>query len=1577
MSNATKKKTNLSMEEKRALLARKLRTEVDSAKSPGVSGKERTTFVGEAWPPLTPDPDGRFLPFPLTDIQEAYLLGRVGGFELGGFSVHEYIEVDCPYDETQLIAFNQACQRLIERHDMLRATIEPDGRLRVLEEVPTYVIPSTDLTGRPEEVVQGTLAKIREEMSHEVIDTYTWPAFNIRATRIGQRLVRLHFSFDILMMDASSLSLLYKELFHLTRNPEVTLPPLALTFRDYVLTRKKIRDTAHYKQARDYWFGHLDELPPAPELPLAVAPETLSAPRFSRRIYTLSAGVWRRLKDRGAKAGLTVSGILLAAFAEILTIWSKPPRFTINLTQFDRLSLHPQINDIVGDFTSLLLVQIDNTFAESFERRADRIQKQLWENLSHNAISAVEVLRELTRRRGGDYATMPVVFTSMLGLGSVEEDMLPSNWLGEFVYNITQTPQVWIDHQVFEYNGELIFNWDCVDELFPPGLLDEMFAAYCRLLELLSIDESAWQRGSLYELLLTEQLAKRAIVNDTAGAVSPALLHDFFIAQARERPDAPAVIAPGRTLSYGELLDLAKRTAHWLQRHDVAPNTPANTLIAVVMEKGWEQVVAVLGILMAGGAYLPIDAHLPAARRNDLLTDGEAHLALTQPRFSDLEWPDGTRRFVISEENLAQEAANVEEASVTETATGPEELAYVIYTSGSTGRPKGVMIDHRGAVNTILDINRRFTVTQADRVLCLSALNFDLSVYDIFGVLAAGGVLVIPEEEGLRDPAHWQALMFEHGITLWNTVPALKQMLVEHLESRAEPVPPGMRLVMMSGDWIPLDLPGRIRALWPEVEIIGLGGATEASIWSNFYPIEEFDPDWKSIPYGKPLANQFFQVLDGNLEPRPVWVPGDLYIGGIGLAKGYWNDPAKTAERFITHPDTHKRLYRTGDLGRYLPDGNLEFLGRSDFQVKIRGHRIELGEIEAVLTSHPAIREAVVTAVGEERNLDALAAYVVPFDPGQFGDGIAEELKAHVGAGLPGYMVPATFTVLDALPLTASGKVDRRALPDPDSAIDGDNYEPPRNADEQQLATIWSEVLKRPDIGIHDNFFDLGGDSILGIQIVARARGSGLGFSPRDIFQHQTIAELARIIQPIGEVSVEQGQVQGDVPLTPIQSWFFNGDGTEPWYFNQTELLEVSTDVEESVLEQALAVVLGHHDVFRLRYWLEEGAWRQGHVATVTPDERLPFYVESLSGLDELERRADHWQASLDLEHGPLTRLVLFRTEMDARLLWVIHHLIVDGLSWRILIEDLQNAYNAIKTGRTPQLPAKTSSFKLWSERLREWRGSDAFALEANWWRQLPQSNVPFPMDYPEGTNQVADTCYHTLTFDPDITRRLLIDSPSAYRTSVNDLLLAALLLALGDWTGRREHVIDLESHGRTDLFDDVDLSRTVGWFTALYTVALELPAGGDLGDVIKTIKEQLREVPFDGVGYGVLRQQGEELPQGQIVFNYWGQFDQTGQEDGFQFARETTGRSVSLTGSRDHLIDIIGITVHGRLSLTFGYSEKQYREATIRALAEGYRNHLEALIGHCREHHGYTPSDFTLAGVSQDQLNELAEIYG
>jgi amino acid adenylation domain-containing protein len=919
--------------------------------------------VAQGLPALLPDLSRRHQPFPLTEVQQAYWIGRRPDMELGDVAAHVYMELESA--ALDLERLSRAWQRLIDRHDMLRAVVLPDGRQQILPEVPPYRIAVLDLQGRPEGEAESELAEIRHTMSHQVLPADRWPLFDLRASRLDGGRIRLHVSLDVLIFDGWSFRLLAGELARLYADPDLALVPLDISFRDYVLAEQALQETEIYRRSLDYWLSRLETLPPAPELPLAASPRALGRPRFERCGCELDPATWGRLKERAAGAGLTASALLLAAFSEVLAVWSKGPRFAINLTLFNRLPFHPQVHRLLGDFTTLTLLEVDASPAAPFELRARQLQERLWTDLDHRYVGGVRVLRELARAHGRAGVQMPVVFTSTLNLDPDEGVTLPPVPV-EVIYSIGQTPQVWLDHQAMERQGALILRWDSVAGLFPPAMVQDMFGAYVELLERLT-EEETW-RSPRPVRPPAAQLSLFAASNRTEKPVETVLLHALFDRRAVLAPERTAVVSGARALTYAEVDRRSNRLGHSLRGLGVQPNT----LVAVAMEKGWEQVVAVLAVLRAGAAYLPVDPGLPVERFRYLVEHGQVAVALTQARWRNrLSWPDGVRVLEVGEGDDGEAGAPLRPVQ------GPEDLAYVIFTSGSTGLPKGVMIDHRGATNTILDVNRRFGVGPEDRVLALSALSFDLSVQDVFGTLAAGATLVIPEAWANRDPSHWLELLVRERVTLWNSVPALMEMLVEYASAGAEGLPGSLRLVLLSGDWIPVGLPGRIRALAPGARVVSLGGATEASIWSILYPIAEVDPAWTSIPYGRAMDNQSFHVLDAALEPRPVWVPGDLYIGGVGLAKGYWRDAEKTRSAFVHHPRTGERLYRTGDLGRWLPDGTIEFLGREDDQVKIQGYRIELGEIEAALARHPRVQAAVVTAHGPRHGDRRLVAYTV------------------------------------------------------------------------------------------------------------------------------------------------------------------------------------------------------------------------------------------------------------------------------------------------------------------------------------------------------------------------------------------------------------------------------------------------------------------------------------------------------------------------------------------------------------------------------------------------------------------------
>ncbi|HEY0168775.1 MAG TPA: amino acid adenylation domain-containing protein [Jatrophihabitans sp.] len=909
--------------------------------------------VGLALPEVTADPEARFEPFDLTDVQQAYFFGREHAHELGDVDASFYVELATV--NLDVDRFERALRAAIAQHDMLRAVVLADGRQQVLREVPDYSILSNDLSPLSPADQQASVQALRDELTSTRRDVGSWPLFDVRASALGGSEGLLHISFDLLICDGASFARLLEELAGRYAEPDRQWPELELTFRDYLSAVGQAENGPDYERAKAYWMNRLQALPPAPELPQAKPLSAIESPRFHRRNHRVPAAAWQAFKDRAAQRGLTPSTALAAAYADVLARWSRSAEFTVNLTVNNRQPVCEQVRDVVGDFTSLTLLQVSHDGRQPFTQRAKNLQAQLWQDLDHRAYSAVRVMRELARRSGPAAAVAPVVFSTFVGAG-FSDDFDPE-WLTDIGYTSAQAPQLSLESLVLEYRGALNLTWDTVDEAFAPGVLDEMFAAYRDLITRLAHDDQAWELSDTVPLPQS-QLAVRDRVNLTSGPIPGELLHRLGSALAERRAD-PAVITGDRVLSYADLDRLACRIGRGLR----GSGAEVNRLVAVVMDKGWEQVGAVLGVLYSGAAYLPIDASLPADRIRRLLELGEVNLVLSQKAVLDrLDWPGDVSVFAVDDPGLWSDEDDAPLADP----QSSDDLAYVIFTSGSTGEPKGVMIDHRGAANTCLDINTRFGIDSDDRVLGLSSLSFDLSVWDIFGILAAGGALVLPEADAGRDPERWARLVKAHHVTVWNTVPALMQMYVTYCE--AQPSLGGLsslRLVMMSGDWIEVTLADRITAQKSDpIQVISLGGATEASIWSVYHPIGEHDPAWKSVPYGTPLTNQSLHILDECGRPRPDWVPGQLFIGGIGVACGYWRDSKRTSQRFSIDPATGHRRYSTGDLGRYHPDGTIEFLGRDDGQVKVNGYRIELGEIEHALASHPGVDRAVALADG-------------------------------------------------------------------------------------------------------------------------------------------------------------------------------------------------------------------------------------------------------------------------------------------------------------------------------------------------------------------------------------------------------------------------------------------------------------------------------------------------------------------------------------------------------------------------------------------------------------------------------------
>ncbi|MDR5831163.1 amino acid adenylation domain-containing protein [Caballeronia sp. LP006] len=1038
--------------------------------------------------------------YPLTPMQQAYWIGEKNGYRLNtAASLYRGFRTT----ELDVQRLEQALLVLMVNHPALRTRVHADSTQSIAAMPERYEVRIRDL--RHQEVAfQESLAGSRKDAASEHLpgmDSGCQFACFVDRVHDGYR---VHFLFRLLILDGYSLALFFNDLTHAYSGRAINAPTAA--FREYAERLSVERSEPEYQLSLDYWNDKLKTLPSAPDLPIRDLDEIPGKSVFRRLQICLEPADVQQLGLQARKLGVTLNALLCTLFADVLRMWSRHPAFTLNLLISNRPADDARFDRTIGNFSNTLLLEVPVVEGD-FQGRARALQRQLFREIEYRKVSGVDVIRMMSRP-ASVLPAMPVVFASTLGLenGSMAA---PAELGWRTDGGGMNTPQVWLDHQVYMDEGRLILNWDYVDGVFMVGVIEEMFETYGNALrQLLALEDSS----SLVPSLPETALAARRLANQTARVLPQGLLHDFFHAACGAHPKQTALIASRVEISYRELFHRTTHLAATLRRLGVC----ANDLVAIVARRSWRQVAAVIATVQSGGAYLPVAHDLPQARKQWLIQQPGVKVVLGEREcVASLSVPADV--IVLALEDVLPDEAPTEAVTLANV-QHPHDLAYVIFTSGSTGQPKGVAIDHRGAVNTLQDVIARFGLDTHDRVIGLSAFNFDLSVYDIFATLGRGATLVLPPYGDGPSPADWAKCLQEHGVTVWNSVPALLEMLLEVSAGQAAAVFASLRLIMLSGDWIPVSLPGRMAAVAPNATFVSMGGATEASIWSNYFIIDTVNPAWRSIPYGWPLSNQSFHVLDDALQARPAYAVGELYIGGIGLAQGYYRDPERTSQSFITQPQTGERLYKTSDLGRYRSDGCLEFLGRNDTQVKIHGHRMELGEIDAVLERCPGVRSAasLVKTVGEQHGLQLLAFYVRDRAVSERAVAIETSIRQHLSDLLPQYMVPSLLVEIDHMPVTANGKIDRAALGQKAAVIQITSTEKilPRNDTERALSSLWEGLLGIESPGVHDDFFALGGSSLLAVRLLnAIAVEFGQSLSLASLLRHGTIAAQAGLIR--------------------------------------------------------------------------------------------------------------------------------------------------------------------------------------------------------------------------------------------------------------------------------------------------------------------------------------------------------------------------------------------------------------------------------------------------------------------------------
>lgn len=1041
------------------------------------------------------DKEHQYEPFGMTEIQQAYVLGRNPAFEYGGTACHIYMELE--YDSLDTDKVQSVWNKLIKRHNMLHAVMSVDGYQQILHDVPEFNVEVVECDSNNEAEKR---AAIKSELDHKIYDTSKFPLFSVVVSK-GTTKDIMHFSIEFVTADWSSIWTVLSEFESLYFNPEKELPQLELTFRDYLIAEKKLRQGSKYYRDKEYWLDRIDNLPSAPELPVLSVKDNNEV-RFERSQFSISKEKWDKFCATAKKLGVTPASSVMTAYGMAIARWSRNKSFCLNLSILNRLELHPEVSSIIGDFTASSLLEVEHKKDSCFRDIVVQTNQRLFDDLDHRLFTGVNVLREIQQRKGT--SLMPYVFTGAIGLISPEKSRLKGKMNNN---GISQTPQVFMDCQAMDTAEGLNINIDYRAGIFPENVVNDICGVMQSLLEKLSEDESFWIKAPFRIDLPEWQKEVRKKVNDTHREQRKYLLHEKVIEQLEKNPEAFAVADSETSWTCAELYSAVKNTVAELKKKGVGKGD----FVAVAIPKSRWQIVACLAILASGGAYVPLDVNSAEKRSETVLEKISAKCVLEV----------SNKKFSVPEKYQVIEIDTIEDGDCGSLVNNPAnneltDTAYIIFTSGSTGEPKGVTMSHGAAVNTIEAINRMFDINSDDRVFNLSQLNFDLSVYDIFGVIGEGGGIVIPDHSQYKNPAHWVEMMDRYKVTVWNSVPALMQLLlIYHSYNKEREINP-LKVVMLSGDWIAPEQPDKLKELFPGVRVISLGGATEGGIWSIYHECNsEYDskPEWKSIPYGKPLPNQTFKILDSFLQDCPVWVQGELFITGESLATSYFGEDELTGNSFFGIDGT--MAYRTGDTGCYHPDGEIEFLGRTDNQVKIRGHRIELGEIEAVIRKQFDIENVscIVYESNQEKKLVAVIAEDIEIDE--------KILESRLEKWLPAYMIPSAVVKTDIIPLTTNGKVDRKKLNEiVDNSMKNDKVKTAENEQmnetEKSVHDVMTEVLG-VEIGLDENFYEAGANSLILARVAGKLNQTVEKSIPFDtylvkILNMPTVRAVAKII---------------------------------------------------------------------------------------------------------------------------------------------------------------------------------------------------------------------------------------------------------------------------------------------------------------------------------------------------------------------------------------------------------------------------------------------------------------------------------
>ncbi|URZ01263.1 non-ribosomal peptide synthetase [Clostridium felsineum] len=1434
------------------------------------------------------DLEHRYDEFDLTNIQRAYVMGRNSYYNLGNTSTHIYLEYETDLEIGRL---EKAINCIIKKHPMLRCVIYKNLKQRILKEVPNYHIDTLNLEDASYMECKMVQMDFRTKMSHQIFDIEKWPLFDVKAIEMKSKKY-LFVSLDLLIADGISLQILLHDLYMFYKNLDTEIHDVEYTLRDYITQYKERKSLKQSACAKEYWEKRLNnDVFQAPELPLLKKIDEVDTPHFSRKRMDFGKKSLGRLNEVARKHRVTVSAILCTAYAETLRTWSVKKNFIINIASYNRYDFNKYVSEMVGDFTSVLLLAVDYMSEFSFWEKVEYIQKNIMEGIENRDYDGVDIISDILAKTGkNEQAIFPVVFTSLI----TDEDF-DNSFFGKEIFGANQTPQVYLDYQARAEGGEFIIVWDYVDELLANEVVSQMFEFNSDIIRQVLADVDYKKPGNY----ITEGLKK---YNSTYKKFKLQPFIQLFKEQVKKYVKKEAIVLEDDSITYEELDIRSNQIGNFL----ISQNVKSGDYVGIITERKIQSVVDIIGVLKSGAAYVPIDIQYPEERKNYIINNNQCKYVLTCNSYFEL----GLEKYDSSALNVDYQLRDV---------------MYTIYTSGSTGRPKGVVETQESVMNTIFDINEKFHINDKDRYIGISSFCFDLSVFDVLGSLLAGATLVLVKDQ--RDINNLIQVAKNQKITIWNSVPAIMNLAVQNMMEENE----SLRLVMLSGDWIPLNLPGKVRSLLPNAQVVSLGGATEGAIWSIYYPIEKLEETWSNIPYGMPLANQQMYILDENLEQCPPMVQGEICIGGAGVAQGYCGEEEKTRKAFILH-DKFGYIYRTGDYGAYAEDGYIAFMGRKDMQVKINGYRVELGEIEKRICSVDGVKDAAVILRKGRQNI--LVAFIT------INKGITEnDVKEEIAQYLPPYMIPGCVKIVSEFALTANGKIDYKALQNIKIGEEGISNEDkkivPETKVQAKVLDIIKELSNNAEVYLENRIFEVGVDSILIISIITRLnREFQVKLTLADVFKSKSIKEICDLIE------ISEKNSEPEIPVCEKKDFYETSRMQQELYLACINNVERNNSYK---IKHAI-IVEGNLNINKTKEVINQLVKRHEALRTHVKEINGKL-VQIISDYKELEVKVSSTKATdLDeiiAEHNiseNFTGEDLFQFEIiqlsDRRnmLLFSLHHIISDGMSLHVLMDDFIQYYNGTESG------ILSVQYKEYVEWFNHPMNSD----EKNFWRQVLHGQLPlmdFPKDFFVDRQETFEGDVVSATISDDYYKRLKnMSSETEY--TIFMILYTSLNVLVRQYYGSDDIIMGVTSSGRS-----LDcIKNVVGMFVNTLPIRVLIDGTNTFDRILQQVKTKI----IESTNYQkfVIEEMFDDLQMSSamlydIIFSYQS-FETTDfHVDGLTFKQyEVPEHSCKVP------LEFAIIEMDNQIKITIKYSKELFLKSTIEEIMNQYLQILEHVIG-------------------------------